>query len=148
MMLLATTGVAAATIGRGGVIESRGVTGEPPREVAAPERPAVSLPAPAVNRRALDSIAAIVRDSVAMLIGKANDSAAAARDRAPETGAPDTRQAPPDAALPSVDLRQLRVDVPASNDASAASVKARIDSTTRRTVEPSFQSKVAPAPQP
>lgn len=148
MMLLATTGVAAATIGRGGVIESRGVAGESPRDVVVPERPPVSLPAPVVDRRALDSIAAMVRDSVAMLIGKANDSAAAARHRLGDASTPDPRQAPPDAALPVMDLRALRVDVPANHDADAARVKARLDSTTRRTVEPSFQSKAAPSPQP
>jgi tetratricopeptide (TPR) repeat protein len=61
-----SVGAVAAAMGRGGVTESRGVTGEPSREFRAPPRkPRV---APKAKSRADSALAASVRDSVALLL--------------------------------------------------------------------------------
>ena len=67
LALLVSAGAAVAAMGRGGVTESRGVTDEPARQVRTPPRRARVAPA---ARRSVDSLAASVRDSVALLIGQ------------------------------------------------------------------------------
>ena len=65
LAVVVVVGVAAAAMGRGGVIESRGVTGAPARVFKTPPRRVRTAPAP---RPKMDSIAASVRDSVALLL--------------------------------------------------------------------------------
>jgi tetratricopeptide (TPR) repeat protein len=67
LAVLVSAGAAAAAMGRGGVTESRGVTAKPTREFRAPPRRARVAP---VVSPSVDSVAASVRDSVALLIGQ------------------------------------------------------------------------------
>jgi hypothetical protein len=66
LVVVLSVGAAAAAMGRGGVTESRGVTGEPSREFRAPPRKSRVAPAP--KPRADSALAASVRDSVALLL--------------------------------------------------------------------------------
>lgn len=74
---------------RGGVTESRGVTAAPTREVKRPVRPkSVSREA---KRRADSALAASVRDSVALLIGRPP----ASRESSQEVNVPSRRSRDP-----------------------------------------------------
>ena len=155
LVLLISAGAAAATMTRGGVTESRGVADEPTREFRAPPRKKRVAP---VARPSVDSLAASVRDSVALLIGRppaapvrsttgsgsqeVNVPAPLQRSdplaRQIEQMLPSTRQAEPEAPLPpSANLNRAG----AAAEHSAANAMARIDSATRRDVSPSFTAK-------
>ena len=156
LAVLITAGAAAAAINRGGVTESRGVADAPTREF----RPAPRKPRPAKTSRAsVDSVAAVVRDSVALLIGtppapvpqaqrgpggsqEVNVPAPLQRSdplaRQIEQMLPTTRQADPETPLPpAANLNRAG----AAAEVSAASAMARIDSVTRRDVSPTFNQK-------
>src|SRR5687768_14236639 len=156
LAVLITAGVAAAAINRGGVTESRGVADAPTREF----RPAPRKTRPArVTRPSVDSLAAAVRDSVALLIGtppapvpqaqrgpggsqEVNVPAPLQRSdplaRQIEQMLPTTRQAEPETPLPpAASLNRAG----AAADMSAASAMARIDSATRKDVNPTFSPK-------
>jgi hypothetical protein len=156
LVVLLVAGGAAAALGRGGVTESRGVTGEPTREFRAPPRRPRATAAPVV-RPSVDSLAAAVRDSVAMLMGQPP------ADKGPPTESPEvnvpaplerrdplarqiqqmlptTREAEPEAPLPpAAGLNRAGYVA----ELTAASARARIDSATRKDVKPTFS---APAP--
>ncbi len=156
LAVLITAGAAAAAINRGGVTESRGVADAPTREF----RPAPRKQRPArVVRPSVDSLAAAVRDSVALLIGtppaapppaqrgpggsqEVNVPAPLQRSdplaRQIEQMLPTTRQAEPDTPLPpAASLNRAG----AAAEVSAANAMARIDSATRRDVSPTFSAK-------
>jgi hypothetical protein len=160
LAVLITAGAAAAAIGRGGVIESRGVADAPTREFR--PAPRKSRPARAV-RRSVDSLAASVRDSVALLIGQPSAPVPPQRGtsgsqevnvpaplqrsdplaRQIEQMLPTTRQAEPETPLPpAANLNGAG----AAAERSAASAMARIDSVTRRDVSPTFTAKPIPRP--
>jgi len=154
--VLITAGVAAAAINRGGVTESRGVTDAPTREF----RPAPRKTRPArVARPSVDSLAASVGDSVALLIGtppapvpqsqrgpggsqEVNVPAPLHRSdplaRQIQQMLPAPRQAEPEAPLPpAASLNRAG----AAAEVSAATAMARIDSATRKDVSPTFSPK-------
>ena len=155
LVLLITAGAAGAAMTRGGVTESRGVTDEPTREFRAPPRKKrVTLP----TRRSVDSLAASVRDSVALLIGqppaapvRSSTGAGSQEVNVPaplqrsdplarqiEQMLPSNRQPEPDAPLPpSASLNRAG----AAAEQSAANALARIDSATRKDVSPTFSAK-------
>ena len=155
LVLLITAGAAGAAMTRGGVTESRGVTDEPTREFRAPPRKKrVTLP----TRRSVDSLAASVRDSVALLIGqppaapvRSSTGAGSQEVNVPaplqrsdplarqiEQMLPNTRQSEPDAPLPpAASLNRAG----AAAEQSAANALARIDSATRKDVSPTFSAK-------
>ena len=159
LAVLITAGAAAAAMGRGGVTESRGVADAPTREF----RPAPRKPRPArVVQPSVDSLAAAVRDSVALLIGpppeapqrgttgsqEVNVPAPLQRSdplaRQIEQMLPPTRQAEPETPLPpAASLNRAG----AAAEVSAASAMARIDSATRKDVSPTFTAKSIP-PRP
>ena len=155
LAVLITAGAAAAAINRGGVTESRGVADAPTREF----RPAPRKQRPTrVVRPSVDSLAAAVRDSVALLIGTP-PAAPPPAQRGPggsqEVNVPaplqrsdplarqieqmlPTRQAEPDTPLPpAASLNRAG----AAAEVSAAHAMARIDSATRRDVSPTFSAK-------
>jgi len=163
VMVLLLGGAGAAAWGRGGVTESRGVTGEPTREFRAPPRK-VRTVAPA-TRRSVDSLAASVRDSVAMLMGqppaaqepvhvqrspngsqevnvpaplqRRDPLARQIEQMLPTTPSdPETPPPPP----PSASLNRAG----AAAEVSAANALARIDSATRRDVRPTFNTSRRP----
>ena len=152
LVLLITAGAAAATMSRGGITESRGVADEPTREFRAPPR---KKRVAAAERRSVDSLAASVRDSVALLIGQppaapirsstgsgsqeVNVAAPLQRSdplaRQIQQMLPTTREAEPDAPVPpSAGLNRAG----AAAEQSAANAQARIDSATRKDVRPTF----------
>ena len=155
LVLLISAGAAAAAMTRGGVTESRGVTDEPTREFRAPPRKKRVTPA---ARRSVDSLAASVRDSVALLIGRppaapvrsstgsgsqeVNVPAPLQRSdplaRQIEQMLPSSRQAEPDAPLPPTGSLNR---AGAAAEQSAANALARIDSATRKNVSPTFSAK-------
>lgn len=165
LAVLVSAGAAAAAMGRGGVIESRGVTGEPAREFRTPaRRTRAAVPQPSV-----DSIAASVRDSVALLIRQpplqqvqqrpptesqeVNVPARVQRRNAVDqqikqmlpTRPPDSRQAEPDsAALPPMNMN----NVGTAAEVSAAQARARIDSATRKDVNPTFNTGTSGTARP
>ncbi len=162
LAVLITAGAAAAAMGRGGVTESRGVADAPTREF----RPAPRKPRAArVVRPSVDSLAASVRDSVALLMGQppapppppqrgTSGSSQEVNVPAPlqrsdplarqiEQMLP-TRQAEPETPLPpSASLNRAG----AAAEMSAARAMARIDSVTRRDVSPTFTAKPIPRPR-
>jgi hypothetical protein len=148
LALLASAGVGYAMMGNGGVIESRGVAGEPSREAVRPVKRIRPVRTPIIEP-SVDSIAAVVRDSVALLIGTppvdsspetTTSPAVPSERRGEDRGAPFGRAtAPPnDASLPSVDLRRVGVDVPNSD---AARTRTPLDSATRQRAAPTFDSR-------
>jgi hypothetical protein len=163
LAVLVSAGAAAAAMGRGGVIESRGVTGEPAREFRTPTRRARAAP---VARPSVDSIAASVRDSVALMIGpppvqqrpptespEVNVPARVQRRNALDqqikqmlpTTPPRSRQAEPDsAALPPMNMNNVGTAV----EVSAAQARARIDSATRKDVNPTFNTGTSGTARP
>lgn len=149
LVLLVSAGAAAAAVGRGGVTESRGVTGEPTREFRPPPRKArVARPV----QPSVDSLAASVGDSVAMMIGqpatpnRASTGLQEVNVPAPlqrtdplarqiQQMLPTTRQEEPEAPLPpAAGLNRAG----AAAEVSAANARARIDSATRKDVKPTF----------
>src|SRR5688572_23723424 len=160
LVLLLAAGGAAVGVRRGGVTESRGATAEPAPEVRTPPKKARRV-APAV-RRNVDSLAASVRDSVALLIGQpsrdhraptespeVNVAAPLARTdplaRQIQQMLPTTREADPETPLPPAGSLNR---AGAAAEASAAQARARIDSATRKTVKPTFSSPPTNAPRP
>ena len=162
LAVLVSAGAAAAAMGRGGVIESRGVTGEPAREFRTPaRRTRAAVPQPSV-----DSIAASVRDSVALMIGpppvqqrpqtespEVNVPARVQRRNALDqqikqmlpTTPPRSRQAEPDsAALPPMNMNNVGTAI----EVSAAQARARIDSATRKDVNPTFNTGTSATARP
>jgi hypothetical protein len=159
LAVLITAGAAAAAMGRGGVTESRGVADAPTREF----RPAPRKPRPArVVQPSVDSLAAAVRDSVALLIGEppvapqrgtsgtqeVNVPAPLQRSdplaRQIEQMLPTTRQAEPESPLPpAANLNRAG----AAAEMSASTAMARIDSATRKDVSPTFTAKPIPTPR-
>ncbi|HJU67567.1 MAG TPA: tetratricopeptide repeat protein [Gemmatimonadaceae bacterium] len=152
LVLLISAGAAAATMSRGGVTESRGVADAPTREVRTPPR---KKRAPRTVEPSVDSLAAAVRDSVALLIGQPpappprsstgsgsqeiNVPAPLQRSdplaRQIQQMLPSTRQAEPETPLPpGASLNRAG----AAAEQTAASAMARIDSATRRDVRPNF----------
>jgi hypothetical protein len=86
LALVVSVGVGAAAMSRGGVTESRGVTAKPARVFKAPPRRPRATP---VTRPKLDSIAASVRDSVALLlIGEPPTQSQEPPTRSPEVNVP------------------------------------------------------------
>ena len=153
LAVLVTAGAAAAAMGRGGVIESRGTAGEPSREfVPRPRR----APRPArVVDPSVDSIAASVGDSVALLLGQPPVHAPPQEeplDPAAHAGrwtTPGTRQAGPnDSELPEADMRAVRRDIGTAAEAGAANARARIDSATRKEVRPTFSARLSESQRP
>jgi hypothetical protein len=157
LVLLISAGAAAAAVGRGGVTESRGVTGEPAREFRAPPRKArVARPVPS----SVDSIAASVGDSVALLIGQpATPQRAATGMQEVNVPAPLQRSDPLarqiQQMLPTTDPEEPETPPPpaaslnkagAAAEASAANARARIDSATRKDVKPTFPTGSTPRP--
>jgi hypothetical protein len=162
LAVLVSAGVAAAAMGRGGVIESRGATGEPAREFrTSPRRARVAPTQPSV-----DSIAASVGDSVALLMGQPpvqqrspaespevnvparvqrRDPLAQQIKQMLPTTPPHSRQAepqPPD--LPPMNMNN--VDTAVAVDAAQA--RARIDSATRKDVNPTFNTNTSGTSRP
>jgi hypothetical protein len=149
--VLVFAGAAAAAMNRGGVIESRG-TAEPTREfVPRPRR----TPRPKrVVEPSVDSIAAAVRDSVALLLGQPLPQTPKEPRpfvpppqgrRDPSSG---TRQADPyDAALPPIDSRTSR-DLGRAAEFTAANARTTIDSATRKDVKPTFDPKISSSRRP
>lgn len=163
LAVLISAGAAAAAMGRGGVTESRGVTGEPTREFRAPRRK------PQVDRvaqpRVDSALTASVRDSVALLLGRPPVQEPPAespevnvparvdrrgrpvqqREQGPSGSALDTRQAEPQPpSLPAVNFNQ----VGDAAEVSAANARARIDSVTRREAKTTFSTRVNSAARP
>ena len=155
LAVVVSAGVAAAAMSRGGVIESRGVTGEPAREFS--NRRLVPREPPRCRAPGLDSIAASVRDSVALLlVGEPPPPPQHPPSRSPEVNVParggrgdplahqikqmlpdsNTRQAEPEP-LPPLNMNK----VGAAAEASAAYARASIDSATRKDVKPAFNSR-------
>jgi hypothetical protein len=159
VVVLLFAGAGAAAWGRGaGVIESRGVTGEPTREFRPP--PHKARVAPPRPRASVDSVAASVRDSVALMIGQPPARQQPIQVQRSSTGSqevtvpaplqrrdplarqieqmlpttPPVDSEPPPPPPPSASLNS----VGAVADASAARAAARIDSATRKDVRPSF----------
>jgi Tfp pilus assembly protein PilF len=169
LVVLLVAGGAAAALGRGGVTESRGVTGEPTREFRAPLRKARVAPAPA-TRRSVDSLAAAVGDSVALLIGqppvqerpvqvhrsptgsqevnvpaplqRSDPLARQIEQMLPRTPAPEPETPPPPPPSASLNKAGLVAEI------TAANARARIDSATRKDVKPTFNANPATASRP
>ncbi|MGQ0713391.1 MAG: tetratricopeptide repeat protein [Gemmatimonadaceae bacterium] len=149
--VLITAGAAAAAMGRGGVIESRGATGEPTREFVPPRRRAPR--AARVTEPSVDSIAAAVRDSVALLIGQPPVTQPASEpSQTPAQGGRDVTpyapNEPDDPSLPPVDMRMVTRDVGTAAEMGAAHARARIDSATRKDVRPTFSAKPSGSTRP
>jgi hypothetical protein len=162
LAVLVSAGVAAAAMGRGGVIESRGVTGEPARDFRTPRRARVAP----VRERSVDSIAASVRDSVALMIGQpivpqtpATGSQEVNVPARVQRGDPLAQQikqmlptAPPDSTRPQPQTPPLPPtnmnNVGTAAEVSAAQARARIDSATRKDVKPTFTTGTSSAPRP
>ena len=167
--VLVSAGAAAAAMGRGGVTESRGVTGEPAREFRAPPRKVARV----VQSPADSALTASVRDSVALLLGQPTvqqrqppvqqppprespEVNVPARNRrrdpravqieqmlpGPESETRQAEPAPP--TLPAVNLDS----VGAAADVGAADARARMDSATRNAVKPTFDAKTTPLARP
>lgn len=150
--VLLFAGAAAAAMNRGGVIESRG-TAEPTREFV-PRPPRAARPK-RVAEPSVDSIAASVRDSVALLLGQpARLPPKEPRPFVPPPqGARDpsrgTRQADPDdATLPGVDMRTMNRDLGRTAEMTAANARVTIDSATRGDVKPTFTPKISGSQRP
>jgi hypothetical protein len=158
LAVLITAGAAAAAMGRGGITESRGVADAPTREF----RPAPRKPrAPRVVRPSVDSLAASVGDSVALLIGQPSAPPQRGSTGSQEVNVPaplqrsdplarqieqmlPTRQAEPETPLPpAASLNRAG----AAAEMSAANAVARIDSATRKDVSPTFTAKSIPKPR-
>lgn len=155
IVVLLLGGAGAAAWGRGGVTESRGVTDKPTREFRAPPRKARVAPA---SRRSVDSVAASVRDSVALLIGQPPISQQPVQVQRSPTGSqevnvpaplqrrdPLARQieqmlpsAPPDPEAPPPPPSASLNRAGAAAEMSAANALTRIDSATRKDVRPTF----------
>jgi hypothetical protein len=152
LAVLVFAGAAAAAMNRGGVIESRG-TAEPTREfVPRPRR----APRPKrVVDPSVDSIAASVRDSVALLLGQPVPLPPKEprpfvpppqSGREPSSG---TRQADPnDPGLPPVDTRAVNRDLNRAAEVTAANARTTIDSATRSGAEPRFTEKISGSQRP
>jgi hypothetical protein len=154
LALLISAGAAAATMSRGGVTESRGVADAPSREFRAPPRK--KRVAPTV-RPSVDSLAAAVRDSVALLMGQppAAPSRSSTGSGSQEINVPaplqrsdplarqiqqmlPTREAESETPLPpAAGLNRAG----AAAEQTAANAQARIDSATRKDVSPTFGAK-------
>jgi hypothetical protein len=152
LAVLVFAGAAAAAMNRGGVIESRG-TAEPTREFV--PRPKRTQSAKRVVEPSVDSIAAAVRDSVALLLGQpAPSPAKEPRPFVPpppgrRSSSPQTRQAdPPDGALPPVDMGTVNRDLNQAAELTAVNARSTIDSATRRGVEPTFNPAISGKPRP
>ena len=150
--VLLFAGAAAAAMNRGGVIESRG-TAEPTREFV--PRPKRAQRPKRVVEPSVDSIAASVRDSVALLLGRpAPLPAKEPRPFVPppqggRDPSPGTRQAEPDdAALPPVDMRSVNRGLNRAAEVTAVNARTTIDSATRKGGEPTFTAKISGGQRP
>jgi tetratricopeptide (TPR) repeat protein len=171
LAVLVSAGAAAAAMGRGGVTESRGVTGEPAREFRA--RPRRAQVARVVQSPADSALTASVRDSVALLLAqpplqqrrppvqqppprRSPEVNVPARNRrrdplaqqieqmlpGPEPAARQAEPVPP--TLPAVNLDSVGV----AAAVGATDARARMDSATRKDVKPTFDAKTTPAARP
>jgi Tfp pilus assembly protein PilF len=135
LVLLIAAGGAVVGLRRGGVTESRGATAEPVREFRAPPRKARRVASPV--QRNVDSLAASVRDSVALLIGQPGG------DRHSPTESPEVNVAAPLARTDPL-ARQIQQMLPTTREAEPDAP----DPATRKDVKPTFNSSPANAPRP
>lgn len=143
--VLLFAGAAAAAMNRGGVIESRG-TAEPTREFV--PRPRRASRPKRVVEPSVDSIAASVRDSVALLLGQ--PAPLPPKEPRPFVPPPQGgRQAEPDdQTLPPVDMRSMNRDLGRAAEVTAANARMTIDSATRKEVRPTFTAKISGSQRP